>query len=348
KGYSPENKEYNKRSDTRYCHGTEIKKVSHKTSKQYQKLVELGYSNEMGEGYDTDWHCRSDEDLYKKRRNEEIKDKENDHNELMQKLLIVYNTISQNITQEREETPETDDASCGLNDEFNLKKEEEKNTPIRYPTKTTPEGLERKRPERLSTEIRAEKDIKKDKCKSCDTNCAEDNCSNETVVDNDDEKRVEPIERRSLENRKKDQLKSVPVEEEVLLGNYAKMKELDPKEESEDAKVYDSDEIKVDEENDGENNDKKEIIKKKPNRASKEWMEKFEELQGKSKWNKEVKGQPEKELDNIKDMLNIEVVTFKFGDVSECVNIVKAIDTKLVKYLFDPGGRVELNIQSKP
>ncbi|KAF0483871.1 hypothetical protein F8M41_023198 [Gigaspora margarita] len=271
-------------------HGTEIKKVSHKTSKQYRKLVELGYSNEMDEGYDTDWHCRSeiDEDLYKKRRNEEIKDKENDHNELMQKLLIVYNTISQNITQEREETPETDDASCGLNDEFDLKKEEEVETLLTEseefgmmrPWRTTTRGrrkvevpaggtfdeiyeagneveenedkgvkveiellltyskftegdhtdiMENLRD--YQTEIRAEKDIKKDKYgkptryqeapkrKTTNRINGGEKNGNETVVDDDDEKRVEPIERRSLENRKKDQLKSVQVEEKVLLGN---------------------------------------------------------------------------------------------------------------------------------
>ncbi|CAG8835416.1 36745_t:CDS:2, partial [Gigaspora margarita] len=126
--------------------------------------------------------------------------------------------------------------------------------------------------------------------KSCDANCAEDDCGNETAMDNDDEKR----------------------------------------EESEDDKMYDSDEMKVDEENN------------------------------------EEKGQHEKKLAEIKDTPNIgecyrngtrrfadtndttkmlEVVESEVGDISECV---EAIDTKLVKHLFDPGGRVEPNIQFKP
>ncbi|KAF0497506.1 hypothetical protein F8M41_020684 [Gigaspora margarita] len=91
-GYSPKNEEYNERPDTRYCHRTDIKKVSRKTSKQYLKLVELGYSNETDEGYDTNWCYRSE------------------HN-----------------PRERK-NPETDDASCGLNDEFNPKKKKEVET----------------------------------------------------------------------------------------------------------------------------------------------------------------------------------------------------------------------------
>ncbi|CAG8847357.1 8599_t:CDS:2, partial [Gigaspora margarita] len=112
-------------------------------------------------------------------------------------------------------------------------------------------------------------------------------------------------------------------------------------EESEDDKVDDSDEMRVNKENDGAKNDNKETTKKKLYHANEVWIEKFKELQGKNKWNKEGKGQPEKELTKIKDTLNI-------GDVSECMDIVEAIDTKLTKHLFNPGGRVEPNIQSRP
>ncbi|KAF0497507.1 hypothetical protein F8M41_020685 [Gigaspora margarita] len=49
---------------------------------------------------------------------------------------------------------------------------------------------------------------------------------------------------------------------------------------------------------------------------------------------------------NIAEML--EVVTSKVDNVNECMNIVEAIDTELVKHLFDPEGRIKINIQSKP
>ncbi|CAG8769083.1 6686_t:CDS:2, partial [Gigaspora margarita] len=83
------------------------------------------------------------------------------------------------------------------------------------------------------------------------------------------------------------------------------LKELDPEEESE---VDESDNVdNIDEtskKDRNEKNDKKGINKKKQNRASKEWIKKIEKLQGKSKWNKEVKRRPEGKLAETNDMPN--------------------------------------------
>ncbi|KAF0561876.1 hypothetical protein F8M41_017435 [Gigaspora margarita] len=83
------------------------------------------------------------------------------------------------------------------------------------------------------------------------------------------------------------------------------LKELDLEEKSEDDESDNVDDIdETSKEDHNEKNDKKGINKKKQHRASKEWIKKIEELQEKSKWNKEVKRQPEGKLTETNDIPN--------------------------------------------
>ncbi|KAF0538219.1 hypothetical protein F8M41_008042 [Gigaspora margarita] len=145
--------------------------------------------------------------------------------------------------------------------------------------------------------------VDKQQGKSCNANCAEDIVTQRDVI------------RMALK---------------LSLWNYwkyAKTKELNLMEKSEDDKVYDSNKMKVDEENNGKNIDNKETTKKKSNCNNKE-TQRFANM------------------NNITEML--EVVTSEVGNVNKCMNIVKAIDTELVKHLLNPRERIEINIQSKP
>ncbi|KAF0517035.1 hypothetical protein F8M41_017028 [Gigaspora margarita] len=50
----------------------------------------------------------------------------------------------------------------------------------------------------------------------------------------------------------------------------------------------------------------------------------------------------------IKHAENGEIVTSKVGDVSECIDIIEAIDSEIVHHLFDPGGSICPNILCRP
>lgn len=53
-------------------------------------------------------------------------------------------------------------------------------------------------------------------------------------------------------------------------------------------------------------------------------------------------------IQNIKHAENGEIVTLKVGDVSERMDIIEAIDSEIVHYLFDPGGSIRPNILCRP
>ncbi|CAG8518997.1 32773_t:CDS:2, partial [Gigaspora margarita] len=121
--------EYNEWSDARYFYRTKIKKVKCKACKQSRKPVELGYLNETNDEYNASWRCRNstdleivemrrprstrtrrrsrrkelDEDLYKRKKKEEIKNVKNDSAELLQELLVIRSALPQKITRGKEE-----------------------------------------------------------------------------------------------------------------------------------------------------------------------------------------------------------------------------------------------------
>ncbi|KAF0502927.1 hypothetical protein F8M41_019722 [Gigaspora margarita] len=89
-------------------------KTRRKVSMNYQKIVSERESEQFNQEKKENIYTKSrkinpvaaPKDLYKKEKEEGVNDKENDSAKLMQELLIVYNTLSQKITQDKNETPE--------------------------------------------------------------------------------------------------------------------------------------------------------------------------------------------------------------------------------------------------
>ncbi|CAG8773113.1 35828_t:CDS:10, partial [Gigaspora margarita] len=91
------------------------KKVKHKPF-SYQKLAKLVHATEMDNAYNANCYNKNKEiieGLYKRDKKERIENNKNDYKKLIQEVLNVFNTLSKEVVQKKEET-------IGMNDMLEL------------------------------------------------------------------------------------------------------------------------------------------------------------------------------------------------------------------------------------
>ncbi|KAF0356605.1 hypothetical protein F8M41_014722 [Gigaspora margarita] len=95
--------------------------------------------------------------------------------------------------------------------------------------------------------------------------------------------------------------------------------------------------------NNDENDEEKNYRKEKPLEESlhQKWNRRFQISYKKMD---DLHKPDRKAIQNIKHAENGELVKLKVGDVTECMDIIEAIDSEIAHHLFDPGGSICPNI----